>query len=197
MAILQAATAFGGGRKRIKTAQAVYHAACLGAIVTMSITILASMLIILPSIAAAQTSGMKVVAKHGDWKVSCGTPVGAAREMCGVSQTVTSEAKPNAGLTLAIFQRVNGQKVMRIRTPLGVLIPYGLLIKIDNTEFGRAPYLLCDLRGCLSEFPLKEAQLKQLTSGKEALFIFWFTPEEGIVFPIQVAGLKPALAKLK
>ena len=179
---------------------AVQKLTAVGGTVTAHMAFLGTLfalLVALPLPLVAQSGGMKLVSKHGDWKVSCGTPVGAAKEMCGVSQTVTSEAKPNAGLTLAVFQRVNGQKIMRIRTPLGVLIPYGLLIKVDDKEFGRAPYLLCDMRGCLSEFPLKDAQLNKLTSGKEALFIFWFTPEEGIVFPIQVAGLKPALAKLK
>ena len=169
-----------------------------GCITALAGSLLAGVLLALSlTPAMAQGGDLKVIAKHGSWDVNCGTPPGSKKEKCAIIQVVTSENKPNAGLVLTILRRVNGQKWMRIAAPLGVLLPPGLLIKVDQVDFGRAPYVKCDKRGCLSEFELKDDLLKKLLAGKEALFIFWDTPEEGIVFPISLKGLKPALAKLK
>ena len=43
-----------------------------------------------------------------DWKVGCDTPPGAHGEQCALVQSVTSEDRPNVGLTMIVLKTAAG-----------------------------------------------------------------------------------------
>jgi invasion protein IalB len=80
---------------------------------------------------------------------------------------------------------------MRVLAPLGVLLPSGLGLKIDNADMGRAGFVRCLPNGCVAEVILEDKLLNQLQTGKQATFIIFQTPEEGIGIPISLNGFGP------
>ncbi|MCB1494591.1 MAG: invasion associated locus B family protein [Bauldia sp.] len=141
------------------------------------------------SIAPPAESEPPVRSTHGDWQVRCDTPAGAQSEQCVLMQFVTAEDRDNVGLTVIVLKTADGQaRIMRILAPLGVLLPSGLGLKIDDTDIGRAGFVRCLPNGCVAEVILEEDLLGQLNKGKTATFIIFQTPEEGIGIPISLAG---------
>jgi invasion protein IalB len=77
---------------------------------------------------------------------------------------------------------------MRVVVPLGVLLPSGLRLKIDQVDVGRAGFVRCLSNGCVAEVVMDDNLLKQLRRGETATFIIFQSPEEGIGFPINLKG---------
>ena len=84
-------------------------------------------------------------------------------------QSVTAEDRPNVGLTV-IMLKTSDQKsrLMRVVAPLGVLLPSGLGLKIDNNDVGRAGFVRCLPNGCVAEVVMDDKLLGQLRSAKTA-----------------------------
>ena len=142
--------------------------------------------------------GSVVRETHGAWQVSCRTPPGAKEEKCALVQSVTAEDRPNVGLTVVFFKAIGeDKKLLRVVVPLGVLLPTGLGLKIDDQDVGNAPFLKCGKRGCVAEVVLQEEVINKLKNGENAMFIIFDTPEAGIGIPVSLQGFGDALAGLK
>ena len=126
---------------------------------------------------------------HGDWQIRCDTPPGAQAEQCALIQSVVAEDRSNAGLTVIVLKTADQKsKLMRVVAPLGVLLPSGLGLKLDNQDVGRAGFVRCLPNGCIAEVIMDDELIKKLRTGKAATFIIFQTPEEGIGIPISLNG---------
>jgi invasion protein IalB len=85
---------------------------------------------------------------------------------------------------------------MRVLAPLGVLLPSGLGLKIDQTDVGRAGFVRCLPNGCVAEVIMDDKLVGQLKAGKLATYIIFQTPEEGIGIPVSLAGFGSGYDKL-
>ncbi len=150
----------------------------------------------LPSARAAEEGTVK--AQHGDWQVVCkDPPPGAKGEVCALVQSVTAEDRNNVGLTVYFQKFSNGSRVLRVFAPVGVLLPPGLGLKIDDKDVGHAPFLRCQNFACYAQVTVEDALVEKLKTGKTAIFIIFQTEEAGIGIPISLAGFDKALAALK
>jgi invasion protein IalB len=146
--------------------------------------------------AAASAQGA-VRSVHGDWQIRCDTPPGAQTEQCALIQSVVAEDRSNAGLTVIVLKTADQKnKLMRVVAPLGVLLPSGLGLKLDNVDVGRAGFVRCLPNGCIAEVVMDDKLLNQLRNAKTATFIIFETPEEGIGFPLSLNGLGEGYDKL-
>ncbi len=126
---------------------------------------------------------------HGDWQIRCDTPPGAQGEQCALMQSVTAEDRPNVGLTVIVLKTADQKsRLMRVVAPLGVLLPSGLGLKIDNVDVGRAGFVRCLPNGCIAEVVMDDKLIGQLRNGQTSTFIIFQTPEEGIGFPMSLKG---------
>jgi invasion protein IalB len=140
----------------------------------------------LPAPASAQ--GV-VKSKHGDWEIRCETPPGAQHEQCALLQSVAAEDRPNINLVVIVLKTADGKsKLLRVIAPLGVLLPSGLGLKIDNADVGRAGFVRCLPTGCVAEVVMDDKLIGQLRNGHNATFIIFQTPEEGIGIPLALNG---------
>ena len=121
-----------------------------------------------------------VKAVHGDWQIRCDTPPGAQGEQCALMQSVTAEDRPNVGLTVIVLKTTDQKaRLMRVVAPLGVLLPSGLGLKIDNQDVGRAGFVRCLPNGCVAEVTMDDNLIKQMRTGQDfTTFIIFQTPEE-------------------
>jgi invasion protein IalB len=146
-------------------------------------------------LAALCASGGPVAAQgavrsvHGEWQIRCDTPPGAQGEQCALMQSVTAEDRPNVGLTVIVLKTSDQKsRLMRVVAPLGVLLPSGLGLKIDNQDVGRAGFVRCLPNGCVAEVVMDDKLINELRTGQTSTFIIFQTPEEGIGFPMSLKG---------
>jgi invasion protein IalB len=134
---------------------------------------------------------------HKDWQIRCDTPPGAKVEQCALIQSVTAEDRANIGLTVIVLKTADQKsRLMRVVAPLGVLLPSGLGLKIDNADVGRAGFVRCLPNGCIAEVVMDDELIKKLRTGKTSTFIIFQTPEEGIGFPMSLKGFGDGYDKL-
>lgn len=150
------------------------------------ILFLVALLLIFPAHANAQG---QVKSKHGDWDLRCDTPPGAQNQQCVIMQFVTAQDRENVGLSVVVMKTADKQaRILRVLAPLGVLLPRGLGLRIDDTDMGTTGFIRCLPNGCVSEVLMDDSLIQQLRSGKQAMFVIFQTPEEGIGVPISLAG---------
>ena len=139
-----------------------------------------------------------VKAKYGDWEMRCETPAGAQREQCALVQSVAAEDKPQLTLVVVVLRTADGKsRLLRVVAPLGVLLPSGLGLKVDQTDVGRAGFVRCMLSsGCVAEVVMEDKLVEQLRNGQQATFVIFMTPEEGVGIPLSLAGFKDGFDKL-
>ncbi|RAI45590.1 invasion associated locus B family protein [Rhodoplanes roseus] len=147
-------------------------------------------------VSAASAQGA-VRSVHEDWQIRCETPPGAQSEQCALFQSVVAEDRANVGLTVLVLRTADQKtRLMRVQAPLGVLLPAGLGLKVDNADVGRAGFVRCLPRGCYAEVVMDENLIKQFRSGQTATFFIFQTPEEGIGFPMSLKGFGDGFDKL-
>ena len=125
----------------------------------------------------------------GEWQMRCETPHGAKNEQCALVQNVMAEDRPNLTLLVIALKTADGKaRLLRMVAPLGILIPAGVGLKIDQNDIGRAGYVRCLTTGCIAEAVLDDTLLNQLKGGQNATFIVFQTPEEGVGIPVSLTG---------
>lgn len=134
---------------------------------------------------------------HGDWQMRCEVPPGAKVEQCALVQNVAAEDRPNLTLLVIVLKTADQKsRLLRVVAPLGVLLPSGLGLKIDDKDIGRAGFVRCLTTGCVAEVVMDDTLLGQLKGGKSATFIVFQTPEEGIGVPVSLNGFGAGVEKL-
>lgn len=133
----------------------------------------------------------------GDWQLRCETPAGAQAEQCALVQNVAAEDRPSITLLVIVLKTADGKsRLLRVVAPLGVLLPAGLGLKIDQADVGRAGFVRCLTTGCIAEVTMEDNLIGQLKTGKQATFIVFQTPEEGVGIPVSLDGFGPGFDAL-
>jgi invasion protein IalB len=133
----------------------------------------------------------------GDWQLRCETPAGAQTEQCAIVQNVAAEDRPNISLVIIVLKTADQKsRLLRVVAPLGVLLPAGLGLKIDQTDIGRAGFVRCLTTGCVAEVVMEDNLVNQLKGGQTATFIVFQTPEEGVGIPVSLSGFGPGFEAL-
>jgi invasion protein IalB len=147
-----------------------------------------------PNPAVAQGT---VRATFGDWQIRCEKPPGSKDEECKLYKSVASDNRPNAVLHVLVFKSTDKKySVMRILTPPGVELDQSLGLTVDDTPIGRVQYKRCVFDACLAESIITETLLTQLRTGRTAWFHIFFTPEDGVSFPVDLKGFSEGFDKL-
>lgn len=150
-----------------------------------------------PGIACAAAQDATVKAQHGDWQIVCkAPPPGAKSEVCALVQAVMAEDRNNVGLTVYFQKFADGTRRLRVFAPLGVLLPRGVGLKIDDKDIGNAPFLRCNTFTCYSQVVADDNLVNQLKNGKTAIFVIFQTEEAGIGIPISLAGFAEGMSGL-
>ena len=145
----------------------------------------------------AQAQGM-VRKTFDDWQLRCETPAGAKAEQCALVQYLAAEDRPNLTLVVIVLKTADNRGyLLRVVAPLGILLPSGLGLKIDQTDIGRAGFVRCLTTGCVAEVVIDDGLVRQFKSGKQATFIVFQTPEEGVGIPLSMKGFGDGFDSLK
>ena len=182
-----------GGNAGITSPQNVGH--IMDALIRVSLACAAALAVAMGGPPASAQGTVKSV--HGDWQIRCDSPPGAQGEQCALIQSVTAEDRANVGLTVIVLKTADQKsRLMRVVAPVGVLLPSGLGLKIDQVDVGRAGFVRCLPNGCVAEVVMDDNLVKQLRTGQTATFIIFQTPEEGIGIPMSLKGFGEGYDKL-
>jgi invasion protein IalB len=145
---------------------------------------------------AARAQGV-IKDKHGDWETRCETPPGAAHEQCAIVLSVVDQERPNLTLVVIVLNTADRKaRLMRIIAPLGVLLPPGVSLRIDNQDMGHLNFLQCLANGCVAQVAMDDKLVDKLKSGKTATLGIFQTPEQGVGVLAPLAGFKEAYEQL-
>ncbi len=146
-----------------------------------------------------QLAAAEKATNYKDWGYKCETPKGFNQEICFVFQRVTNKEnnKKISDITIAYPPKID-KPVMVITLPLGVFLPAGIQLKIDEGgEAARAPYVQCIQDGCQARVIL-DTKLIGMMKGGKMLRVAFFTPQQKeLAFPVSLNGFTAAMGALK
>lgn len=141
--------------------------------------------------AGGQMGGGIVRQQFGDWSELCQAETGPGADRCIMVQNIESASRPGFGLA-AVIRRVPAEPepatTMHIYVPLGVYLPKGLGLQIDQQPIGNTPFWSCIPFQCEARVDLPKDLIDRLIAGDRALFAVYETPTKGTVLPISLRG---------
>jgi len=135
-----------------------------------------------------------------DWTLHCEPLEKVQPEFCEMRQRVVDQ-KGNRVL-LAVVGRLPNLDTpgLLILLPLGIALPPGTFLAVDNGERQRVEVERCERQGCRVELLLKPELLAQLKAGTKATVSFHIYDHEGkrpqVDVPISLLGFSAALAEV-
>jgi invasion protein IalB len=123
-------------------------------------------------LAVAASGGVALAAKEGevfkDWKTRCERSPDGSQEVCHIAQLIKDpESKRDMAQVAVGYFPASEDPVAIVTLPLGVHLPSGLQLQVDEGEKIRVPIEVCQPGGCQAgvnlKSPLKEAMLKGVT----------------------------------
>ena len=147
---------------------------------------------------AQQSPNEELRDTYGDWEIRCikGT------DTCAMSQVGKTDNGGNA--LLVSIQRIIDAKspegkpipaAMTVQVPLGILIPYGVRIKIDNDQVIPLPLSRCIPAGCVSQAPMLDEAVNKMKKGSKAVYGIFL--EKEVLVDISLRGFTKAYNNLK
>ncbi|MCZ8186717.1 MAG: invasion associated locus B family protein [Beijerinckiaceae bacterium] len=150
--------------------------------------------------------------KFGDWQYRCDRPNPAGPEQCILIQNVLDQSDLNLAVVILRVEDSAAtaearrrdpaapavrRPVLRVIAPLGILLPRGLGLKIDERDIGSTGFVRCLESGCVAEVDMDNALIDGFKKGKVALFAVFLTPEEGRGLPVTLSGFEQGFAQLQ
>ena len=133
-----------------------------------------------------------------DWKVNCDTIPDKDEKICHIQQLITDKENDNPIMMVAVGYLPGLEKPTFIVTlPLGVLLPPGLSLQVDENKAIGFPYEVCDPVGCRAGFDIKDDILQQLKAGNQAKLKFANMQRKTITVPISLSGFTGGINSLK
>jgi invasion protein IalB len=103
----------------------------------------------------------------------------------------------NSGRVLvsAAIREVDGQdrKALMVMVPLGMALPPGVQVKVDENEPVKLQYTLCHAAGCTAEAEASPAIIGQMQKGKQVVVAAINLSGKAIGFPVPLTGFDKAL----
>lgn len=104
----------------------------------------------------------------------------------------------NTGMVLvsAAIRKVEGQdkEALMVMVPLGMALPPGVQVKVDEKEPVKLQFTLCHAAGCTAEGEATPAIIEQMKTGKQVVVAAINLAGKAIGFPVPLTGFDKAYA---
>ena len=135
---------------------------------------------------------------YQDWRLRCEQKNDDAPEICFILQIAKGTKDNRAVLRIGVrYPEPNKPAMVFLTLPLGIYLPAGLLIQIDEGETLKIPVEICVPNGCHTRIDLVGDLLKNMKAGSRAKLAFYDSSQQRITVPVSLAGFTAALAALK
>lgn len=133
---------------------------------------------------------------YGDWTVNCATSEDGATRTCFMTQTLAA-SENNQRVLQAEMGIVDGATQFVLLTPLGVLLPAGVIATIDEQESETLSFHTCLSAGCIVRSTLTAEQLAAIRAGDQMMLEFKAADTEAALkLRLSLAGVSAAYNRL-
>ena len=131
------------------------------------------------------------------WLISCSNQADPSVLTCEFSQSIVL-TQGNQRVATASFVKDAGQpEVTGVFTlPVGVHLPAGLTLSVDDAEMAQVPFLYCDAQSCRAEAEVEENWMDALRSGRELTLGVERADRRPVSFAFQLEGFSETEALL-
>ncbi len=138
---------------------------------------------------SAQTAAAP--ATYGDWQLDCDQA-----SSCRLSQSILITDTQEPILVLRIYHS-GGDDLAIASLPLGVFLPAGIGLMIDDQPEQRFVYETCNQSGCHVGIPLDAAMLTSLRAGQTALLRVFDGGQQPVDLPLSLQGFSQGYDALR
>lgn len=112
------------------------------------------------------TVNLKAEPSQPQWTKVCGKDEAAKTDVCFTTRDfVTDKGQRAVAVALYDVKGKTSQKMVRILTPLGFLVPPGVRIAVDKSQAVGGRYSTCAPNGCFAEAALKDDFVAAMKKG--------------------------------
>lgn len=138
--------------------------------------------------------------RYRDWALTCRTNAESGQRQCSMFQRLVVQDTNQVALNVAIgfLQSEEGARVpVAVFTfPLGIFLPAGAELQVDDTEPTQLQIERCFQRGCQSGLALDDKRLAQFRAGSSANVTVMQSREQSIDLTVSLSGFSAAFDAL-
>ena len=132
------------------------------------------------------------------WETKC-TGEGRGKTLdCKIEQTIIVTKTQQR--VLSVLVRVPAESrtpAMMIHLPLGLFLPAGITLQLDQEMSLKLNVQTCDANGCYSGTPISENMLAAMKTGKRLTVSFQNLAKQTMSIPVPLAGFAEAYQKIR
>ena len=133
----------------------------------------------------------------GNWLVNCETDDESGRQGCFLVQNLVLRESGQRVLQIAIgYVAEAPEPIALISLPLGISLPPGTTLKIDELEPTRIAVERCEPNGCRAGVKLGAELLKTFINGNQLTITFHDAKRQPIDVPLSLKGIEDGLTAL-
>lgn len=165
----------------------------------MQKTFLGAAIVIAASVNFASAQSLpKTTNKFGDWALSCRQIQGDKPANCVLFQDILWQKSGKRILNVSIARPAPGQPfIAAVTAPLGILLPAGLTLHIDDKELVRFPLQFCNINGCRGQFPVTDDMQNLFAKGDKGRVIFRQPNSQPLPVEFSLKGFAAGFMDLK
>lgn len=146
----------------------------------------------LPDLDGAGAAGSEVRAFR-DWALRCG-PQGE----CLLEQRILVQDRKDPLMHVSLqYAGPNRQLMAAVRVPLGVVLPEGLAVAVDDDAPRKVPFHHCRGDGCYAIFPMPERLAARFRAGLGATLTVHLVEGKTVSVPLSLMGVTAGLKALR
>ena len=132
------------------------------------------------------------------WLSKCASETRQTPVECSMEQTVvvTSSGQLLASVVIRIPADTR-QPVMMVQVPVGLYLPAGLNLQVDDEKPQPLALQTCDLKGCYAGTPVSPEMIKAMKDGKLFKITLQNMAKENISVPLTLANFAEAYQKIQ
>lgn len=156
------------------------------------------MLSMLPVLTYAQETASQSSAKQfRDWSLKCDRFEGDREGSCYMSQRILLRGSSKTLVDVAVGYFFSAEDPAAIFTlPLGIYLPTGTTVKVDDTDAIHLTIERCDGGGCQAGLVLNKALRDRFKKGKMARIMFQDARGKNVSVPISLLGFTAAMDEI-
>jgi invasion protein IalB len=117
--------------------------------------------------------------------------------VCSVEETLVLANTGQVVASVGVRTQSHTAPVIILRVPVGLYLPAGLNIQIDNAKPEPVPLQTCDAQGCYAEMQISPALLAALKRGKRLSIICQNVAKNNVVLPLVLDNFADTFQKIQ
>lgn len=132
------------------------------------------------------------------WVTKC-TGEGRGKALdCKIEQTIIMTKTQQRILSVVVRVPAESRTpAMMIHLPLGLFLPAGITLQLDQQMSSKLNVQTCDANGCYSGTPISENLLTTMKTGKHLTVLFQNLAKQTMSIPVPLAGFAEAYQKIR